>query len=155
MITLRPHERIDIPLRVKWLNNKNANVYVTDNADHVTTTEEQEKWFENYEADDRKEFFTICDDGEPIGFTGLSHIDEKEKMASVFIMIGEDEQRGRGNGVRALESLIKYGSEELGIQTFTLEVFEENVPAVRLYASAGFIKTGTVDGMLAMELSLT
>lgn len=154
MIKFRPHERSDVSFRVKWLNNKNANAYLVDDPDHVTTTEEQVGWFDRYEADENKRFFTICDETEPIGFLGLSNIDRDKKTASVFIVIGEDGYRGKGIGKIALNFLLEFGSSELGIQKYTLEVFKENIPAIRLYTSAGFVQVGEIDCMLCMELAL-
>jgi RimJ/RimL family protein N-acetyltransferase len=152
MITLRPHERIDIPLRVKWLNNKNANTFAVDDPNHETTVAEQEAWFDRYESSGNKKFFTICHDGKPIGFVGLSNIDLEKKEASVFIMIGKDEHRGKGVGKEALDLLLSYASKELGLVALTLEVDEENEPAIRLYKSRGFAEIKNVDKDIAMRL---
>ena len=111
MITFLPHERKDIPLRVRWLNNRNANVFAVDDPNHVTNIAEQEKWFDDYEnkfALGQKKFFTIGDEEKPIGLMGLSNIDHDKKNANIFIMIGEDEYRGRGIGKQSLHFLIKY-----------------------------------------------
>ncbi len=144
MITFHPHRRDDIPLRIKWLNNKNANKYLVDDPNHMTNEEEQIKWFDRYETEGNKKFFTIFSDGVPIGFTGLSNIDHEKKQASVFIVIGEDEYRGKGNGKIILDLLLEEG-HNLGIDTFTLDVFKNNEPAVRLYTDAGFIETEKID----------
>ena len=153
MVALCPHERAHIPLRVKWLNNRNANTYLVDNPDHVTNEKEQNAWFDRYEADDAKRFFTILAGETPIGFAGLSHIDLERKQASVFIVIGEDDYRGKGNGKAALSLLLEEGLRH-GVEIFTLDVFKANVPAVRLYAGAGFSETGVVDNAM-MSMSLT
>lgn len=154
MITFRPHERIDIPLRVRWLNNKSANVFAIDDPNHETTTAEQEDWFNRYEAGGNKKFFTICDDDKPIGFVGLSDIDLDKKEASVFIMIGEDAHRDKGVGKKTLDFLLQYASKELGLTAFTLEVNKQNEPAIRLYKSRGFKQTGDSKQYLAMRLEL-
>lgn len=154
MISLRPHTRKDIPLRIKWLNNKNANSFLTDDPNHVTDTKEQNEWFDRYEADENKKFYTILADETPIGFVGLSNINTVGKSAGVFIVIGEDDFRGKGNGGTILDLLLAEG-RKLGVETFTLDVFKENIPAVRLYTNAGFVKTRKIDdSMISMELSL-
>lgn len=153
MISLRPHTREDIPLRIKWLNNKNANTFLTDDPNHATDTKEQNEWFDRYEADANKKFYTILVDGTPIGFTGLSNINTDSKSASVFIVIGEDDFRGKGNGGTILDLLLTEG-RKLGVETFTLDVFKKNIPAVRLYTNAGFVKTEEIDDlMISMKLS--
>lgn len=154
MISLRPHTREDIPLRIKWLNNKNANTFLTDDPNHITDTEEQNEWFDRYEADVNKRFYTILADETSIGFTGLSNINTDTKSASVFIVIGEDDFRGKGNGGTILDLLLTEG-RKLGVETFTLDVFKNNIPAVRLYTNAGFVTTEEIDDlMISMKLSL-
>lgn len=128
MISLQPHTREDIPLRIKWLNNKNANKFLTDNPNHITDAKEQNEWFDRYEADANKKFYTIIVDETPIGFTGLSNINTDTKSASVFIVIGEDDFRGKGNGRKILDLLLTEG-HKLGVETFTLDVFKDNRPA--------------------------
>lgn len=154
MISLRPHIREDVPLRIKWLNNKNANTFLTDNPTHVTDSKEQNEWFDRYEADANKRFYTILADETPIGFTGISNINTNNRSASVFIVIGEDDFRGKGNGKTILDLLLTEG-RKIGVETFALNVFKNNIPAVRLYTNAGFVKTKEIDdSMITMELSL-
>ena len=155
MITFRSHERIDIPYRVKWLNNKNVNIFAVENPELKTTVAEQENWFNNYEEKlklRQKKFFTILDDDKPIGFVGLSNIDLDKKEAGVFIMIGEDEYRGKGIGKQTLDFLLLYASKELGLNALTLEVNKQNEPAIHLYQSRGFKQTGDLGKELAMRL---
>lgn len=145
MITLRPHERGDIPLRVKWLNNKQANLFAVDDPTHVTTIAEQEKWFDEYEEQlklGQKKFFTILNSETPVGFLGLSHINREKKEGDVFIMIGEDGHRGRGIGREALKLLLDFAFGELKLNRLGLGVHKLNEPALRLYRSAGFKEVG-------------
>jgi len=152
MINFRPHQRTDISYRVKWLNNKNATAYAIDDPNHEATIAEQEDWFNHYEADRNKKFFTICDDNKPIGFVGLSNIDLDKKEASVFIMIGEDEYRGKGIGNATLDFLLSSASKELGLTALTLEVNKLNEPAIRLYKSHGFRQIENLGKEIAMRL---
>lgn len=152
MITFRPHERADIPFRVKWLNNKNANAFAIDDPNHETTVAEQEDWFNRYEDSGNKKFFTICDNNNPIGFVGLSAIDLEKKEASVFIMIGEDEYRGKGIGKATLDFLLPYANKELGLSSLTLEVDKRNEPAIRLYQSYDFKQIEDLGKEIAMKL---
>lgn len=157
MITFRPHKRSDIPLRIKWLNNKNANVFAVDDPDHVTNNTEQEKWFDNYEKKfkvGQKRFFTILEDGKPIGFVGLSNIDQEKKEANVFIMIGEDEYRGKGIGKQSLNFLLNFAFTELNLDSLTLEADQRNEAVIRLYQSARFGKTADLDDKM-IEMRLT
>lgn len=155
MITFRSHVREDIPLRVKWLNNQTANYFAIDDPEHITTPEEQEKWFDNYEKNNDKRFFTICDGDKPIGFIGLSKINLPIETANLFIMIGEDNYRGKGIGKIAVNYLTDYGFKKLGLKKIELEVKKENLHAIEAFKSAGFVETGLDEKEIKMTLNNT
>jgi diamine N-acetyltransferase len=138
MIEIRKHERSDVIYRVKWLNNIQATQFAVDDPEKGTTLELQKEWFDRYEPDEKKKFFTIEYSGQPIGFMGLSNIDSDKRTAVVFILIGEDEFRGRGIGKEAMRWLIDYAWNTLELTELTLEVKKENLPAVKLYKSLNF-----------------
>lgn len=139
MITFT-HLREDIPLRVRWLNNIKATRFAVENAKHKTTLKEQTKWFDDYENNKEKKFFTICDDKKPIGFMGLSKINKKKKVANIFILIGDDKYRGKGFGKLAMDYLINFGFKNLKLNKLELEVDLNNLPALSLYQKLGFRK---------------
>jgi len=145
MISFKSHSREIIPFRVKWFNNKKANACAIDNPEVETTLEKETEWFDKYEKNPAKKFFTIYSDETPIGLMGLSNIDLDKKSASVFIMIGENEFRGKGIGKTSLQYLIDYAINDLGLDSVSLEVKRVNYPAIKLYESFGFIDNGPVD----------
>ncbi len=156
MITFRPHSRNDIPLRVRWLNNPEAIRYAIDDVEHVTTAEEQVLWFDNYEKkhlSDEKIFFTILDEENPVGFMGISNIDQVKKTAEVFILIGEDAHRGRGVGREAMTYLIAFAFETLGLKSLHLEVNNLNLRAINLYKKLGFSEIKKNEKEMEMVLS--
>lgn len=156
MLHFFPHNRKDIPLRVKWLNNKKANQYAIDNLEHKTTIKEQKRWFDNYEKNlDKKKFFTIFFNKTPIGFMGLSKIDYKKKQAKVFIFIGEDNYRHKGFGKGSMKHLINYAFKESGISFLDLEVNKRNISAINLYRKLGFVETEDNDNEIGMTLRIT
>jgi RimJ/RimL family protein N-acetyltransferase len=138
MLTFLPHTRQDVPLRVKWLNNKKANVYAIDSPSMSTTLKKQEEWFDDYENNINKKFFTIYHDSKPIGFMGLTIINKEKKDASLFIMIGEDNFRGKGYGKIALQYLIDYGFNTLGLNRLIAEVNKKNDASIELNKSLHF-----------------
>ena len=142
MINIRTHQKKDIPLRVKWLSNPDVNRFIGEELGKKTTLKKQGEWFENYRKAKDKKFFTICEDSMPIGFMGLSNISKANKNADLFIAIGEDGYRGRGIGKIAMEWLIDYGFNKLHLHKINLGVVEDNLSAVRLYKSLGFVTEG-------------
>ena len=138
MLKIKNHTRVDLKYRIKWLNNPKVNKYLGD--DHIkgTTLKKEKEWFNNYEKDKNKKFFTIYIDKQPIGLMGLSNIDKSNRRADLFIAIGEDDYRGKGYGRPAILWLINYGFNKLKLHKINLGVTEENVPAVKLYKKVGF-----------------
>jgi len=125
MINFRRHQKSDISFRVAWLNDPKTNL------------KEQQKWFEQYQKNKDKKFFTICDDKTPIGVVGFSMIDRPNKNANVFIIIGDERYRGMGIGKIAMKFLVDYGFKK----------FKDNKPAVNCYKAIGF----TTEGVLKDE----
>jgi len=142
MIKIRKHEKKDIPCRVKWLSNPKVNKFIGDKLGQGTNLKKEKEWFLNYEKAKNKIFFTICDNARPIGFMGLSNIDKTNKNADVFIAIGEDEYRGKGIGKIVMKWIIDYGFKKLKLHKINLGVIKDNVPAVKLYKSVGFVVEG-------------
>ena len=155
MPNFQPHTREDIPLRIKWLNNHKASMYVLDRPNHVTNEKEQDQWFDEYEeraTKGKRKFFTILSGKTPIGFMGLFNITKGENSkARAFILIGEDKYRGRGFGEKSMNHLINYVCNDLGIKTLYLEVDNRNVPAINLYDKLGFKRTGEYGKYIGMS----
>jgi len=129
------HERDIIDKRVEWLNNSEVNRYL---GSEPTTKEKQERWFNDYERDNTKQFFTIKVINQPIGVVGLSHIDQKNKKADVFIMIGEVGFWGRGLGRQSLIYIQQYATKKLGLNSLYLTVDRNNSPAIAAYQAVDF-----------------
>ncbi|MCY1562744.1 hypothetical protein D9M68_1001890 [compost metagenome] len=55
---------------------------------------------------------------------------------------------------RAIEALLVFARERLGLKSAYLEVLEANDHAARLYQRIGFRETGRHGGSIAMERSL-
>ena len=144
MIKIRKHIIKDIPYRIKWLNNKNANKFLADRLGEGTTLKKEKEWFDKYEKGKNKIFFTICDNKKPIGFMGLSNIDKTNRNADLFIIIGEDNYRGKGFGKKSMLWLLSYGFKKLKLHKIKLQVDEENTNAHWLYKKLGFKTEGVM-----------
>jgi RimJ/RimL family protein N-acetyltransferase len=59
-------------------------------------------------------------------------------VANIFILIGEDDYRGKGFGKLAMNYLINFGFKELKLNRLELEVNLDNLPALNLYKKIGF-----------------
>lgn len=142
MIKIRKHLPKDISCRVKWLNNPNVNKFIGNEIGKKTNLKKEEEWFIAYQKDKNKRFFTICDNSMQIGFMGLSNISKANKNADLFIVIGEDDYRGKGIGKIATKWMIDYGFKKLKLHKINLGVIKDNISAVKLYQSLGFMIEG-------------
>ena len=77
-------------------------------------------------------------DGQIIGFAGIHIILDEGHITNIAVT---QEERGQGIGRELTQALMQYAAN-LGVQYVTLEVRENNEPAIRLYKSLGFIKVG-------------
>jgi len=72
-------------------------------------------------------------------FIGNIQIIKKEEVAELMISITPLKQ-GMHYATEAVESIIKYGHNKLGISNYDLNVYKNNEKAIRLYQKVGFVE---------------
>jgi len=77
-----------------------------------------------------------------VGFTGLVHVDLIDRIGEFFIMIGDQQNRGRGFGTEATRLLLDHAFLGIGLSNVNLRVFEYNLAGIRAYERAGFQRIG-------------
>jgi RimJ/RimL family protein N-acetyltransferase len=141
---LRPAEREDVPLLVRWFNDYGMSRFLSARAPMGQALEE--RWWERMtEAQgDGHWYFLICrlEDGEPIGNLGLFEIDVVNGSAGIGITIGEETDRGHGLGTDAMETLLDFGFGRLRLHRMWLDAYDFNERAIRSYEKAGFVREG-------------
>ncbi|KAJ3100072.1 hypothetical protein HDU97_002508 [Phlyctochytrium planicorne] len=64
--------------------------------------------------------------------------------AEIEIMIAESSMRRKGIGINALQMMMRYGIEELGVTTFTAKISLSNAPSLQLFTNLlGFEQVST------------
>ena len=145
-VYLRPSERDDLPLFVRWFND----VEVLRNlAMRAPMSEAAEAaWFDRMLAAQgvTDYHFVICliEDSRPIGTTGLHGIDFQNGTAEFGIAIGEKAEWSKGYGTDALRAICDFGFGELRLVRIALHVYAGNDRARRSYEKAGFSHEGTL-----------
>ena len=146
LVYLRPAERDELPLFVKWLNDAATARFLAVRAPLSLPLEEHwfERMLERFGTDSYH--FVICRlaDDRPIGTIGLEQIDYVNGSAGLGIAVGEEGDRGVGNGTDALNALVDFGFGELRLERIWLEVYEGNDRAVRSYEKGGFKHEGVM-----------
>jgi RimJ/RimL family protein N-acetyltransferase len=145
-IYLRPAERADLAIFVRWLSDAETQRHLALRAPLSLAMEE--KWFEQVvekQGHDRYHF-VICllPDGRPIGAADLREIDTENGKAAFGIVIGEKDEWGRGYGTEALNAICDFGFGQLRLERIELDVYEGNARARRSYEKAGFQVEGTL-----------
>lgn len=92
---------------------------------------------------DTHDFEVHADDGALIGVAYVGSIGRHNRHCTVGITIGDRNYWGKRYGRDALEALLDYCFNELGLHRVATETFEYNISWKRLVIEAGFRKEGT------------
>jgi RimJ/RimL family protein N-acetyltransferase len=143
-VYLRPGERRDVPLFVRWMND----LRTTRTLMIVSPISEamEERWFEQmleHHGRDRW-FFVICRtaDDRPLGSIDLHDVDLRNGTCSLGIAIGDPDDTGQGYGSDALRALVGFAFAQLRLERVELDVYAYNDRARRVYERVGFRHEG-------------
>lgn len=106
-----------------------------------------EDWTEGYfdvGKPDSGQCFWIIAEGKKVGVIAYNIIDEKSKKSELDIIIGSEEDMGKGYGSAAIKTLCKYLFEELKLNKVWIEARGNNPRAIQAYQKAGFKKEGVL-----------
>jgi RimJ/RimL family protein N-acetyltransferase len=145
-VYLRPSERTDLSLFVRWFNDADV---LRNLAMRAPMSEAAEAaWFDRMlVAQGTTDYhFVICllADGHPIGTIGLHELDVQNGTAEFGIAIGEKDEWNKGYGTDALRAICDFGFGELRLARIGLHVYAGNDRARRSYEKAGFSHEGTL-----------
>lgn len=141
LVYLRPAERDDLPLFVRWLTDARSTRFLALRSPISLALEE--RWFESvveHQGSDRWHF-VVCrlEDDRPVGAIDLHEIDPVNGGAGLGIVIGDPADTGRGYGSDAIAALLAFGFGELRLERVWLDVYDFNDRARRVYERAGFV----------------
>jgi len=143
-VYLRPAERDDVPLFVRWFNDYSGSRTLAIRAPMSIPMEEQ--WFERAIAAQGKSgyHFVACllEDDRPIGTVGLFDLDLVNGSAGLGISIGAAADRGQGHGSDMLRALLGFAFGSLRLERVWLEVYDFNPRARGVYERVGFVHEG-------------
>ena len=97
-----------------------------------------EKAFSDLLRHDYCHYLVAEENGEPVGFAGMTLLGDEGDIDKVMVEPGHQRQ---GIADALLEALLALG-EEKGATAYTLEVRVSNEPAIRLYEKHGFVSEG-------------
>ena len=146
LVYLRPGERSDLPLFVRWLSDARTTEHLALRSPIGLAIEE--RWFEgmlDHHGRDRW-FFVICRlaDDRPVGSIDLHELDLTNGSAGLGIVIGDPADTSQGYGSDAIRALLDFGFGELRLERIWLDVYEDNARGRHVYERVGFIHEATL-----------
>lgn len=128
-IVLRPLKASDIEKTLRWRNNIDL-IMQTQGIRFPKTQEMEEEWFKNVLNDksNRNIFFAIdeINTNNFIGIVQLNNIDWISKTAIRGIVIGDQENRGKGYGKEVSKLLFNYAFNILNLRKICFHVISFN-----------------------------
>lgn len=145
VVRIRKFDKHDIPLKVKWINDKEINKYL-----HYELPIQEDKTIEWYEKnignknriDKTVEVYDVNQGYISVGLIGILGIDYANKKAEFYICIGEKSMHGKGIAKFATTEFIKSCFEENDLNKIYLYTEKDNISAQKLFESIGFKKEG-------------
>ena len=149
-VILRDMVREDIEDYVRWFTAETEWIKTDapwENADPFDEAEERKSWTEYYESvrgeapDAPRWKYEIEADGKHIGWVSryfdLDYMDNPEQIPAVGIDIPDPEMRGHGFGTQALQSFLRYLTEQ-GYHTFYTQTWSGNQAMLKVAGKLGF-----------------
>ena len=141
-IVLKPIEKENIEdLRILRNRDENRICFIYQKK---ISEEEQENWYEKYlekENDIMFSAFMKDDQTTPVGYVALYDINKDSKKCEFGrIIVDKNRILKKGIGYQITKCLCEIGFQKLGVDMIYLEVFSDNIPALKTYEKAGFVE---------------
>jgi RimJ/RimL family protein N-acetyltransferase len=151
-VELRRHSRENYPLYAEWYGDPEV-WHLTSWAAAPLEKPAVERLFKERESSATDDSFAIHLKGEkrPIGVISLMNISEAKRSADLSVIVGDPEDRHHGYGAEAIDLIVGYGFEELGLKSVALSVFEFNEDAISTYERLGFRAEGRISRAVERE----
>jgi RimJ/RimL family protein N-acetyltransferase len=135
-VTLRRVEPADYPHILRWQNDPMVFRWMDYSRPFsLRDIEESEA-----RATEEGHPFIIEVDGKPVGRIGLNNFRPRDRMASLYVFVGDREVWGKGYGHDALTTLLRYGFDMLNLRQIELWTLADNDRAISMYKRLGFVE---------------
>ena len=146
MISLRELKIKDAPLMLEWMHD--PVIQKSFKKDMLNTTLEQAEKFcetasipQKISTGDSLHFAIVDDADEYLGTISLKDIDLENGNAE-YAIITRTKAHGKGVAFKATGEILKKAFEEYGLHRVYLNVFADNIAAIKLYEKSGFVFEG-------------
>lgn len=141
-IYLRPVCKGDLDSLQRWANDPETRKLIGEVM--PTGAVETEKWFEDLIDDESRVWFIIVlrENNKIIGETGLLRMSHPWRATDLTMIIGEEDERGKGYGSEAINLLLDFAFGSLNFHRISIGVVGFNEKAINFYEQVGFKKEG-------------
>ncbi len=140
-VLLRPVEESDYPHILRWQNDPEVWWWM----DYERTLTPSDVVESETRATQEGHPFIIAEaGGRAIGRIGLNQFRERDRICSLYVFIGEHDDRGHSFGRDAILAILGWGFETFDLHMVELWGLSENERAIRTYRACGFIVDGTL-----------
>lgn len=139
-VILRPVEEHHNPLIQMWQNE--PEVWWWMDYDGVFSLEDIAE--SERRAREEGHPFVIEVDGRPIGRIGLNGMRPRDRIASLYVFIGDPHGRSRGIGRDAVAALVRHAFATMDLARIELWSLSTNERAIRAYRACGFSVDATL-----------
>lgn len=133
----------DSELFVQWQWDEAFMQGISEDVFHPFNIDDWEKMFSDTMSNEDF-YFTIrrTMNDQLIGFISLTNVYFKNRHGAIGIGIPHAENRGKGYGTEAIELLLAFAFDHLGLHKVRLSVHEFNQKALNVYKTIGFVQEG-------------
>jgi len=145
LITLRALEPEDIDLLFEWENSEDNWTFsqtIAPFSKHTLAIYIRDSDKDIYEVKQLRMMITT-QAGKTVGAIDLFDFDPLNMRAGVGILIHDQEDRSKGYATSALDLMIRYCFEKLGLHQVFANILTTNEISIRLFSKAGFQLIGT------------
>lgn len=137
-IQLRLLAEQDLPLTLAWRNRDEVRRWFKHS--EKLSMGGHQQWFDKHQSGDDALMFIVehIESGLPVGQVSIYNIDRDIGEAEVGRFIVAPGESGKGLIRVAILRLVDFGFRELALKRVFLEVYRDNLRAIRLYESVGF-----------------
>lgn len=134
----------DLSILFDWINDREL---VVNNAPYRPVSQEQHHaWFHTLQERGDSYIFGIrlVASDKLIGSCQLHSVQLVHHSAELQIRIGDQQERSKGYGTEAVRLLLKFAFCDLNLHRVALQVFHNNLSAIRVYKKVGFVQEGVL-----------
>jgi diamine N-acetyltransferase len=144
-VRLRALEPEDLDTLYAWEND--MSIWYLSNTLTPFSRYTLKKYLENsgadiYESKQLRLIIELRDEARPVGAIDFFDFDPFHLRAGIGILISNKEDRRHGYASEALQSLIKYSFQTLGLKQLYCNITEDNQESLKMFIKQGFVITG-------------